>query len=87
MVYFYNKKTKGYLSIDIEIKNFGYSDVTIINVFELKTLKECNFDLETCKNIVKKKLPYMNIKDRCKIVNHVVTSINEYKKYINDEKL
>ena len=53
-------------------------------------LESINFDLDTCKkpfnNFIKERCKGIKSKSRCDIVNHVAASINDFKRYINEQK-
>jgi hypothetical protein len=53
-------------------------------------LQRINFDLDACKKpfhvFIKQKCKNIHSVNRCRIINHVVASINDFKKYLDEQK-
>jgi hypothetical protein len=87
MVSLYNVKIKDYLSIYIEITTETKGSYKDKHTYTAEYLESINFNIDICKADIRRILPDKTHKrDVCKIVNHVVASINDYKKYLDDKK-
>jgi hypothetical protein len=87
MVSLYNVKIKDYLSIYIDITTETKGSYKGKLTYTAEYLESINFNIDICKADIKRILPDKTHKrDVCKIINHVVASINDYKRYTNDDK-
>jgi hypothetical protein len=82
MVYLQNVRTKDFISIYFEIVTEAKGSHKDKYTYTAEHLKNIDFNIETCKAEIKKVIPHTDNRSICKIVNHVVASINEYKKYL-----
>lgn len=83
MVNLYNVKLKDYLSIYIEVITELKGSYKDRHTYSAEYLKKINFNIDICKSDIRKILPdKLHKKDVCKILNHVVASINDYKKFL-----
>lgn len=76
MIYFENQKEADVLKITFNIQFVDFSKTIVINF----TISEME-DIELCKSKVHQALPSrIRSNARCKAINHLVASINDFKK-------
>ena len=90
MVYFQNNKTPDGIVINITFETPSIEAKTISQEYSKFYLESIYFNVHICKKhfqeLIENTFKGISKKDRCSTINHVVATINDYKRYVDDQE-